>query len=394
MPISPFAYGIPGKTLVTTDGAELLVHDGDTEAPTWMRTMSAPIAGVANAGDRVVALAANGELAVLSAEDGAEVSKTSLDLLASGLAASKDKLAVLGGASVEIVGMKGERCASVDLAEPMSAAFDASGDRLAIGTADGDIAIARASDGVITGQVRNSGKVTALAYHARAKVFLASVGHTLMKVTPKDDGVDLEPIMTSDKLDWSALAISEEGSILAARVDDHRVVLLSLHDYKLAGQITFEREVGALEFGPDNFLGVALDRGDGNKVNLLTGAVHRTDPHDGRVRNSWFLIADVKTDLVAKALQKGRTATPLSRPSPYGASTTISPEKAPKPSPEGKKKEKKPSGEVARPKAQFAQASSAEKLFTGVRNDNSGKVLLIVVGGVFLLAGLIFWLAS
>ncbi len=391
MPISPFAYGPKSKTLVTTDGADLLVHDSDTEGPTWMRSMSAPIVGAANAGDRVIALAANGELAVLSGDEGAEIAKTSLDLLASGLAASKSKLAVLGGASVEIVGMEGERRASVDLAEPMSAAFDASGERLAIGTVDGDIAIARASDGVITGQVRAAAKVTGLAYHERAKVFLASVGHTLTKVTPKDDGVDLEPIMTSDKLDWSALAISEEGSVLAARVGDHRVVLLSLHDYKLVGQITFEREVGALEFGADNFLGVALDRGDGNKVNLLTGAVHRTDPHDGRVRNSWILIPDIKTDLVAKALQKGRTTTPLSRPSPYGVGA---PEKAKKPAPEAKKKEKKPSDEAARPKAKFAEASSAEKLFTGVRNDNSGKVLLIVVGGVFLISGIILWLAS
>lgn len=361
MPLSPFAYGIPGRTLVTTDGADLLVHDGDTEAPTWMRTMSAPITGVANTDRCVIALAANGELAVLSSLDGAELSKTSLNLLASGLAASKNKLAVLGGASVELVGMKGERRVSVDLAEPTCAAFDGSGDRLAIGTADGEIAIARALDGVITGQVRTSAKVAALAYHALAKVFLASVGHTLMKVTPKDDGVDLEPIMTSDKLDWSALAISEEGSILAARVGDSRVVLLSLHDYKLMGQIIFGREVGELEFGPDNYLGVALDQGDGNKVHLTSGGVNRTDPHEGRARNSWFVLPDIKRDLIAGALLKGRSAKPLSRPSPYGAGA---PEKAKKPA--GEKKKKKPSGEAQPPKAKFAEASSAEKLFTGV----------------------------
>ena len=53
------------------------------------------------------------------------------------------------------------------------------------------------------------------------------------------------------------------------------------------------RSVEGVAFGPDVWLGAALDGGDGNKVNLATGAYHRTDPHEGRARNTWDVVVDV-----------------------------------------------------------------------------------------------------
>jgi hypothetical protein len=51
----------------------------------------------------------------------------------------------------------------------------------------------------------------------------------------------------------------------------------------------FDRDITDVCFGPDPWLGIGMNLGDGNKINLETGATHRTDTHPGRDHHSWAL---------------------------------------------------------------------------------------------------------
>src|SRR5437899_1865624 len=73
---TPFAFG--PSAVVCTDGMggkELLVYGPADEAPLWKKTLAAPVAAVAVAGDHVLAIDARGSFVRLSAEDGAEKAK-------------------------------------------------------------------------------------------------------------------------------------------------------------------------------------------------------------------------------------------------------------------------------------------------------------------------------
>src|SRR5208282_6839148 len=71
------------------------------------------------------------------------------------------------------------------------------------------------------------------------------------------------------------------------------VSIWSLPQGERVGGIRYQRALEGIAFGPDVWLGVGLDLGDGNKINLMTGACHRTDSHPGRAASSWEVAVEV-----------------------------------------------------------------------------------------------------
>src|SRR5687767_2252198 len=64
------AYDKRGASFALADGAELLLHDGDSEAPLWRATLGAPIVGVGVDGDRAIAVTAAGTVHTFGARAG------------------------------------------------------------------------------------------------------------------------------------------------------------------------------------------------------------------------------------------------------------------------------------------------------------------------------------
>lgn len=302
----PFAYGYDGALLVTTDGAELLVHDGDDEAPRWKRTLAATVVGVGVTDKAVVAVSADGTVVACDRKSGDVRRTITLERLAVALAAAKGGVvAVLGASSVNVVRVEGdEDRVEIDAPGATAMALDAEGTRVAVGTKSGSVRVLDAASGAERGAVDTGAAVKGIAWSPRG-YWIASTARGLVRV--RAGGHELTRLLDTKDLDISALACSAEGALLAARVGTSKVALFDLLELDFQGVIAYERTVGGIAFGPGAWLGVGLDLGDANKIDLLTGMVHRTDPHPGRKRNSWVLLADPKSDQIAEVLKRAGT---------------------------------------------------------------------------------------
>jgi hypothetical protein len=303
--IPPFAYGYDGALLVTGDGPELLVCAGPDEGPMWRRTLDAVVVGVGVTDAAVVAVDAAGTVVFCIREDG-EVQRTiKLACLARDLAVAKGgAIGVLGSSSAFVLQGNGEGTRTeIQAAGSTSIALDAEGRRVSLGFEDGSVRVFDATTGAERGQSRCPAAVKALCWSPRG-YWLASTGLGLVRI--RASGRTVDNLLKTDDLVLGPLACSADGVLVAVRVGTSKVGLFDLLDMKFQGMVQYERTVGKVEFGPGAWLGIGLDKGDGNKVDLLTGMVHRTDPHEGRPRNRWVLIADPKTASIAAAIERAR----------------------------------------------------------------------------------------
>ena len=84
-----------------------------------------------------------------------------------------------------------------------------------------------------------------------------------------------------------SMACAESGHI-AVRLGTTIALVLAWPSRETDATITyFDRAITDLCFGPDPWLGIGMDQGDGNKIDLETGATCRTDTHPGRDHHSW-----------------------------------------------------------------------------------------------------------
>lgn len=321
----PFAYGYDGALLVNSDGDELLVCAGPDEGPMWRRTLGAAVTGVGVTGDAVVAADAAGEIVFCDREKG-EVKKTiSLERLVTALAASPSGvLAALSASSVNVVRASSDDRVEVDAPGATAVALDAEGKRVAVGASDGSVRVADTSSGEERGLAKVAAAVKAICWSPRG-YWVVATGSGIARVSA--DGADARGLINTEDLELGSIAVSEDGSIAAVRVGTTKVGLFDLVDFKFQGVVQYERTVGQVDFGPGSWLGIGLDKGDGNKVDLLTGAVCRTDPHEGRPRNRWALLADPKTDQIQRVMDRVKKDPSLlaHKPAPASAERASSP---------------------------------------------------------------------
>ncbi len=328
----PFAYGHDGALLVTADGPEILVHSGADEAPRWRHEMDAAVVGVGVTGGAVVAVDTTGTLVACDRETGDVLGTFALDRLASDLAASSTGgVAVLGASSVVCLRVEGDEArVEVDAPGATAVALDGEGKRVAVGDADGTVRVHDTTSGKERGSTRLGAPVKSLCWSPRGH-WIAATGQGLVRVDA--GGSASRGLVDTKDLDLGPVACSEDGAICAVRVGTSKVGLFDLHDFKFQGMVQYERTVGRIAFGPSAWLGIGLDEGDGNKVDLLTGTVHRTDPHEGRKRNRWELIADPRTQQIAAVMERARKEgepggkkrkTEPARPSPTPADGAVS----------------------------------------------------------------------
>jgi hypothetical protein len=279
-----FAYG--ASAVATTDGKELLVYDPSDEAPRWRETLSADVAHVAVSGDRVIAVDADGRLSTYDAKDGEE--RSMIDVGAPNAIAASDSAIALALAN-EIVIVHGEEKRSVALAGARALAFD--GAKIGAGTEDGDVVVIDEADARTT-EAKVGAAVRGLCRHPRG-FWLATAADKVYRV---DDNGAVEIVTRASGKTPSAITCSGDGRMIGIVLDPKTVVVIAYPSRDTVLSVIYpERRARKIEFVEGGrFVWVGMDLGDANKIDLDNEDVYRTDPHEGRTRNTWLLSVAVE----------------------------------------------------------------------------------------------------
>lgn len=281
------------------DGAELFAWDPNLDAPTWGRPLPRPALAVAGGGTILATLDDTGQLGFWNGRDGAAVGSASVaggQLLAM---AWGNACAIAAPDRVDLLDAKGQR--SLAIAGATALRFSRDDTRLAVGLPDGRVTFLDVASGAVLGsaQVESSvAPVTALFERAPGAEWLATAGDSLHAIEPnrvrRVTGLG-GPMLT-------AVAANERGTLVALQAGDDLAVVLAWPSRETAANLRYpERKVRGVALG-NGALWVGLDLGDGNKLDLESGSLFRTDPHPGRPMNRWLVATGHHPEVARPAL--------------------------------------------------------------------------------------------
>jgi WD40 repeat protein len=290
MAFARFAYDRSGSLLVCVDQAELLAYSGVDEHPTFRHTCEAPLVAVGTTVGEVVAVDERGKLWRWETSSGARLGGLSLEGAPRGLSVARDgTTAVLFDDGVAIVS-GGRLTRRLPVADATSLALSDDGTSLAVGDPRGRVQVLDTRSGGANGASELGGEVRGVCWNVRG-FWLATVGDRVFRVSA--DGKDASSLHKLAGRRPTHIASSADGGLFACQLDEREVDVIALPQKEVVGTLRWQRPVEGLAFGPDVWLGVGLDKGDGNKINLATGACHRTDTHPGRSHQSWEVLVQV-----------------------------------------------------------------------------------------------------
>lgn len=318
-----FAYDSTGTVLAMVDGAEILAHSGADESPLWMQACDDRVVGVGATKSEIVTLDAQGRLVWWEAREGKRLATTELGDPAAALAVARDGTCAVALPERVVITRRGEAAhvAELAVATAHALAWSDDGARLAVGTEQGSVKVFEATGGEPVGTADIEETVRSIAWNA-AGFWIATAGERVLRIAA--DGAGSEPITRAGGKSPDLVTCSADGSRFAICLDEITVVVLAYPSRDTVATLGYiERQVVGLAFGPDPWLGVGLDKGDGNKVNLETEAVHRTDTQPGREHHSWLLSAAFDTGKTAeKTPGTGAARDEESAPSPAPTAPT------------------------------------------------------------------------
>ncbi|HEY5927913.1 MAG TPA: hypothetical protein VIV11_39775 [Kofleriaceae bacterium] len=275
------AYDKRGAVFALTEGAELLMHDGDSEAPLWRTTLDAAIVGVGVDGERVIAVTAAGSIRTFGSRSGDVRGHASIagPVRRACVDATADRVCAITEREVVLVAGGSQRVLGADSAHAIAMRPDG-----AIVVATASDLIAFAPDGGRTTRPL-AGKINTLAHHPEGFWVLG-----LPTKLQRWDGSGEPTHITNLPPNSNVEHVACSDRVLAVSWDRHMVAALAWPSKETLGSLQYlERNVEGLAVGPWPWLGVALDLGDGNKFNLDTAALHRSDTHPGRDHHSWLV---------------------------------------------------------------------------------------------------------
>jgi hypothetical protein len=310
---SPFAYGPSGRWLTTTHEREVFVCDGGDEHTVHVIELDHAVAGVRNTPSTILALDVEGTLYGLDPGTGERAWR--LDVGSKGLALAATEAgrwaAVHAGGIAW--GEGSQRRGELAIAGARFAAFDPSGRVLAVVTAEGGFCTVELGGKQSPTQALGFAS-TGLAF-SRLGWWLVSTARGVFRIPFAGGepqlflkwGGDAPPVGVTCSLNGRVCAFTTEGKV---------VVLFGVeHDANLGAIVYLDREPGELEFGPEAWLGVGLGLGDGNKIDLLHGGAHRTDPPPGRTINRWMVkLGFDPKEVAAEHDAKGGASAPAPAP--------------------------------------------------------------------------------
>jgi hypothetical protein len=318
-----FTYDRSGDVLAIGDGDEILAHSGADESPLWRATARATLVALGATSDTVFAVDADGRLSRWSARDGQPGATLELKGTPKGLAVAENGTcaAVLEAAVVLV--KSGVVADTLAVPGALSAAFSDDGKKLAVGASDKIVRVfslgedAAAEEGTKPlGQVDVGEPVRSLAWNAGG-FWLATGGDRVLRV--EADGSASSQVTRASGMTPDCLACSPDGSLIVLRLDPSTVVALAYPSRDTGATIQYiDKHAVGVAFGPPPFLGIGVTGGDGNKINLKTEAVHRTDTHPGRTHNRWMLSVAIDAKSLPKAYAGASAARKESAPAEAG----------------------------------------------------------------------------
>ncbi len=280
------AYDPKNTVFAMNEGAELLVHDGESEGPLWRKTLDAEIVGVGADRERVTAITTKGTVATFPARSGADMQSAALGGPTHLAVVGSGKRRVVAEVNGKIIALEGNL--PVTLAEGTATALAiADNDTVLVAIPNAFVVIA--PDGTVTTTDHSLGPVVAAAWHPDNFWLVA-----LAKKVYRFNGSGEPSHVTSMPLELTlkyVAATKQAFSIGYDSAEGMGVATLEWPSKDTLATLEYpERKVRGLSFGPWPWLAIALDLGDANKQNVLEPQrLHRSDTHPGREHHSWLV---------------------------------------------------------------------------------------------------------
>lgn len=291
------------NTIVLTDGTELLVHDGPTEGPRWRRDLGAPIVAVGLTAREVISLDDEGKVIWWAHDRDQELGRGSAgDRARAGVILPNGHVLVVTSEGAVLMSPSG-RGRSFPWPDAVVAAVADDG-RVLIADAAGKLGEFSAA-GVLARSVPLDAPAVALAASAKG-FWIVATAQKLLRL----EGDQLGHITNAPAdLPVRAVASARDGSSIAVVLGDALALVLSWPARDTIGQLRyFDRKILGVAYGPPPILCVSLEGGDGNKLDLQSGSLARTDTFPGRTHRRWMVQVSVDPPGAAAAPEGARPA--------------------------------------------------------------------------------------
>ncbi len=291
-----FAYSQAG--FVVAHENEVRVWDAKIDGPRWWRPLNARVVGVGSAGSLISTLEESGVLALWDGATGAYVAGSEFRG-PTGLAASGSGCAVATREGVELFGPSGRTALPIPGVSALR--FSNDGASLGLGFQDGRVSILELASGRPLREAEiPGGAVTAVAERVPDEWF-ASAGSALHLVT----GAAVTRVTGLGGKTVTDVWSGPRATMFALVADQITVALEWPSRDTICSQTYVDKTPLGVAFGPpgDDGFYVGLTGGDGNRRELRTGDLYRTDPHPGHVRNRWMVMPGFEAEIAARALR-------------------------------------------------------------------------------------------
>jgi len=279
---------------ISLDGPEVLVYSGNDDGPLWKYFCEDVAIGVGVTNEEVYVLEATGRLVKMRLVNGELLDSEELSIYPTGLLISDDEyIAVIGNENLFVRPPGGEPMA-VAISGVSALAFGPTGGSLGLGTDTGHFCAVDTATGGAWGSVELGGPITGVSWSAQ-QYWLVTTGHEVHTISG-DGGQVMETMDIGVPI--NGIACSLDGSVVAVVTEETHIRVFEWLNKSQAGTIWFQREVQTIEFGPSSWLGIGHDDGDGNRVDLFTGQMTRTQAHEGRGQTAWPMQVEINSALL------------------------------------------------------------------------------------------------
>lgn len=328
------AFGHSSGVIVIAHLRDVLVYSGDDESPRWCGSCHGEVLGVGCDSQFVYA---HDQLSwyCWNTATGTLLNRREMKSPVRKMAVARNgDCALLTDTSVVLINQQGKEN-SVNAISPTGVAWGNNDCGLAVGQSNGELVLFKRKDirkdfdQFDATRIKMKGPITAIVWSSAGNWFVVSEA-IVWRV--EREGTSKSSMITDLMSPPVLVDCSHRGDLVAVSLDNSNVLVFRISPAGLAASFEYvDRSVTGLAFGPEPFLGIGLDTGDGNKINLskASGGVSRTDPHPGRPRNTWLLraiilpFAHTTNQSVSKPLTKADQSFPGWMGAPVGMVTGV-----------------------------------------------------------------------